>query len=179
MDFWSDYNGNITAWGCQQPNDLLSIYTHNYSTIVDDIYNNISSYSFLDKGYYYRRNIIKEVNPRAVLRSEAMNLRDYAGAFLLEESKTQLYYTIRVIKDYFEEGILSKKDLSSLPLELIKIVMANVKDINALYENSSYDILSQYLENKDKYKKEDWNDLFILIRLGHYDISEKNLINAN
>ncbi len=68
LDFWSDYNGNITIWGCQQPDDLHSVYSSTYDEIVDETYNNIQSYSFLDKGYYYRRNIIRDVNPRAVLR---------------------------------------------------------------------------------------------------------------
>ncbi len=178
LDFWSDYNGNITAWGCQQPNDLHSIYTDNYETIVNDTYNDINSYSFLDKGYYYRRNIIKEVNPRAVLRSEVINLRDYAGAFLMEENKTQLYYTIRVIKDYLDEGILTKKEIASLSVELVKTIFMDVNGIDNLFKNSEYDILSQYLENKDEYTKNEWDDLFVLIRLGHYDIKEDNLVNA-
>lgn len=178
LDFWSDYNGNITAWGCQQPSDLHSLYTHDYSTIVDDTYNNISSYSFLDKGYYYRRNIIREINPRAVLRSEVINLRDYAGAFLMEEDNTQLYYAIRVIKDYLNEGVLNKSDIADLPKELIELIYGDIENLNKEYNSSSYDILYQYLNNSDKYTKEDWEDLFILIRLGHYDIHIDNLKRA-
>ena len=178
LDFWSDYNGNITAWGCQQPSDLHSLYTHDYSTIVDDTYNNISSYSFLDKGYYYRRNIVREVNPRAVLRSEVINLRDYAGAFLMEEDDTQLYYAIRVIKDYLYEGVLQKSDIADLPKELIELIYSNVQNLNNMYYSSNYDILHQYLDNAEKYTKEDWEDLFILIRLGHYDIHFDNLTKA-
>jgi iron(III) transport system permease protein len=34
------------------------------------------------------------------------------------------------------------------------------------------------LLNKDKYTKEDWEDLFVLIMKGHYDIHEKNLMTA-
>lgn len=178
LDFWSDYNGNITAWGCQQPDDLHSLYSSTYKEVVEDIYNNIQSYSFLDKGYYYRRNIIRDVNPRAVLRSEAMNLRDYAGAFLIEESNTQLYYGIRVIKDYLEEGILTEKDIKMLPKELLDCIFMSVSELNNYYNNSDYDILHQYLLNKDKYTKEDWKDLFILILNGHYDVYHENLMKA-
>lgn len=178
LDFWSDYNGNITAWGCQQPDDLHSLYSSNYKQVVDDTYNNIQSYSFLDKGYYYRRNIIRDVNPRAVLRSEVMNLRDYAGAFLIEENNTQLYYAIRVLKDYLKEGILSENDIKMLPMELIKCINIDENELNALYFKSNYDIIVQYLLNVDKYTKEDWEDLFILIKLGHYDIHQENLEKA-
>ena len=178
LDFWSDYNGNITAWGCQQPDDLHSLYSSTYQEIVEDTYNNIQSYSFLDKGYYYRRNIIRDINPRAVLRSEVMNLRDYAGAFLIEENDTQLYYGIRVIKDYLKEGVLTEKDIQMLPQELLDCVYMSESELNAYYNKSNYDILYQYLLNQDKYTKEDWEDLFVLIMKGHYDIHEENLMKA-
>ena len=175
LDFWSDYNGNITAWGCQQPNDLHSVYSSTYNEIVDDTYNNIQSYSFLDKGYYYRRNIIRDINPRAVLRSEVMNLRDYAGAFLIEENHTQLYYGIRVIKDYLDEGILKMEDISMLPDELKEVIKSKTEEINKMYRNSNYDIFVQYMLNIDKYSKEDLEDLFVLTKLGHYDAHSNNI----
>lgn len=175
LDFWSDYNGNITAWGCQQPDDLHSIYSSTYQEIVDATYNNIQSYSFLDKGYYYRRNIVRDVNPRAVLRSEVMNLRDYAGAFLMEERDTQLYYGIRVIKDYLKEGILTRKDIEGLSDELLSCIDSSEAELNTQYAESSYDILQQYLLDTERYSKEDWEDLFTLIKLGHYDVHDNNL----
>lgn len=178
LDFWSDYNGNITAWGCQQTNDLHSIYTNTYDEIVNKIYSNISSYSFLDKGYYYRRNIIKEVNPYAVLRSEAINLRDYAGAFLMEENPTKLYYAIRVIKDYLDEGILTEDNIKFLPKELLECIKMDTEELNKKFNSTSYDIITQYFENKERYTKEDWEDLFILIRAGHYKINSANLRKA-
>ena len=175
LDFWSDYNGNITAWGCQQPDDLHSVYSSDYREIVDDTYNNIQSYAFLDKGYYYRRNIVRDVNPRAVLRSEVMNLRDYAGAFLIEENDTQLYYAIRVIKDYLKEGVLSLEDISFLPEELLTCIHGSETELNNLYDKSNYDIVQQYLLEADRYTKEDWEDLFVLIKLGHYDVHDNNV----
>ena len=175
LDFWSDYNGNITAWGCQNSNHLHSLYTNSYDEIVTSIFSDISTYAFLDKGYYYRRNIIKDVNPKAVLRSEAINLRDYAGAFLMEENPTKLYFAIRVIKDYIQDGVISKEEIEKLPQELKDVINSTTEEINCLYISKKYDIISQYLDNIDKYTKEDLEDLFILIRSGHYDIELDNL----
>lgn len=175
LDLWSDYNGNITAWGCQQPDDLHSLYTDSYEDIVNKTYSNIGSYSFLDKGYYYRRNIIRDINPRAVLRSEVINLRDYAGAFLIEENDTRLYYDIRVIQDYLKEKVLSEKDIEFLPNELLALIYSDKEVVDQYYNNSEYDIITQYFNNIDNYTKEDWEDLFTLIKLGHYDVHEQSI----
>ena len=178
LDFWSDYNGNVTAWGCQQPDNLHSLYTDTYEDIINKTYSDIGSYSFIDKGYYYRRNIIREVNPRAVLRSEVMNLRDYAGAFLIEEANTRLYYNIRAIKDYLNEKVLSEDDICFLPTELLCMINADITTINKEYHKSNYDILVQYINNEDNYTKEDWEDLFTLINLGHYDVNPLSIRRA-
>ena len=175
LDFWSDYNGNITAWGCQNTNNLHSLYTDSYEDLTNRVFNDISTYAFLDKGYYYRRNIIKDINPKAVLRSEAINLRDYSGAFLMEEDPTKLYFTIRVIKDYLTDSIISKKELEYLPKSIKDIIDISIEELNNMYTNKEYDIISQYFDNINKYTKEDIEDLFILIRNGHYDINKDNL----
>ena len=175
LDFWSDYNGNITAWGCQNSNHLHSLYTDTYEDIVNSIFSDIGTYAFLDKGYYYRRNIIKDINPKAVLRSEAINLRDYSGAFLMEEDSTKLYFVIRAIKDYLEDGVMSYDDIESLPEEIKYFINCSVEELNSMYLSKKYDIISQYFDNIDRYSKEDIEDLFILIRNGHYDINPDNL----
>ena len=175
LDFWSDYNGNITAWGCQNSNHLHSLYTNTYDEIVTSIFSDISTYAFLDKGYYYRRNIIKDVNPKAVLRSEAINLRDYSGAFLMEENPTKLYFAIRAIKDYLQDDVIAEEEIEKLPEELKEAIKCSKEELNSMYLSKQYDIISQYLDNIDKYTKEDLEDLFILIRSGHYDISLDNI----
>ena len=76
----------------------------------------------MDKGYTYRVSVVGEVNLSAVLRSEAINIRDFAGAALLEEEKTVLYYAIRVIQDYLEAGILSMENLQGLSPELLAAI---------------------------------------------------------
>lgn len=178
LDFWIDYNGNATTWGNQQWDSLYNVYTDTYGDLVEGTFKNVISYSFLDKGYYYRERIVRTVNPRAVLRSKAMNLRDYAGGFLMEEDKTKLYYAIRAIKDYLEDGILSEEEVSFLPANLLEAIHSSVDEITALYKKSDYDILSQYLAQKDSYGQDEWNIIFNLIRLGHYDVSEAHIAEA-
>jgi hypothetical protein len=178
LDFWIDYNGNVTTWGNQQWDSLYNVYVDSYKDLIKGTFENIISYSFLDKGYYYRERIIRTVNPRAVLRSKAMNLRDYAGAFLMEEEKTKLYYAVRVIKDYLEDGILNEDDVSFLPSNLLNAIHSSNEEIKTLYQASEFDIISQYFDNKENLDIDDWNILFMLIKLGHYDVSEKHIQEA-
>lgn len=177
FDFWINYNGNITTWGNQQLDNLNNLYVDDYNKIVAKLYSNIISYSFIDKGYYYREKIINEVNPKAVLRSKAINIRDYAGALILEERKTALYYAIRVIQDYLNTGILNVSDLTRLPTELYETIKLSQEEIAKLYNSSEYNILTQYAEN-EQYDVEQWIDIFTLIRLGHYDVTPNQISNA-
>ena len=96
----------------------------------------------------------------------------------MEEDKTKLYYAVRAIKDYFDDGVLSEDDISYLPANLLKAVYSSVDEITALYKKSDYDIVSQYLAKKDELSKTDWEILFTLIRLGHYEVSEAHLKEA-
>lgn len=178
LDFWIDYNGNVTTWGNQQWDSLYNVYVDSYQDLITGTFSNIISYSFLDKGYYYRERIVRTVNPRAVLRSKAMNLRDYAGAFLMEEDKTKLYYAIRAIKDYLEDGVLTEDDVSYLPANLLNVINSSGEEITTLYKSSEYDIISQYLDRKEELTQTDWNILFTLIRLGHYEVSDKHIQEA-
>jgi len=173
LDFWMDYNGNVTTWGNQQWDQLYNVYVDDYGDLVEGTFNNVVSYSFLEKGYYYRERIIRSVNPKAVLRSKALNLRDYAGAILFEEEKTKLYYAIRVVMDYLEEGILAQSDIDMLSPALRSLISGDIEAINTLYHESRHDILSQYL--KKDFDQDEWRDLFLLIKLGHYSVDSENL----
>lgn len=178
IDFWIDYNGNVTTWGNQQWDSLYNIYTDTYEDVVKGTFDNIISYSFLDKGYYYRERIIRKVNPRAVLRSKAINLRDYAGAFLIEEDRTKLYYAIQVVKDYLDDGVLTMSDIAFLPWGLQEAINLDNEKLKELYLQSDFDIVKQYLSKKDLLRAVDWEILFTLIKLGHYDICSENLSKA-
>ncbi len=176
LDFWIEYNGNVTTWGNQLNDSLYNIYTDSYKDVYNGTFENIISYSFIDKGYYYRENIISEVNPKAVLRSKVMNLRNYSSASILEEDSTKLYYAIRVIQDYLNEGILDKSTLNLLPADLINVINMKKQEIMRLYTESNYDIILQSL-SKDM-DKDEWDTLFLLLKLGHYQYHSKNLSTA-
>ena len=175
LDFLISYNGNVSTWCNEQTYDLNNIYKHSYNDVIERSFNNIISYSFIDKGYKYRENIFKEVNPLAVLKSKAINIRDYSCASLMEERNSVLYYAIRVIKDYLEEEILEKNELNQLSQELQDVIKLEKNEIIKLYNNSNYTIFNEYIEN-NKVSEEDWRDLFNLVDLGHYNVS-KNCIN--
>lgn len=174
FDFWLNYNGNVTAWGNQTLDDINNIYVDDYEKVIQDTYDNIISYSFIDKGYQYRKNIVKEVSPEAVYRTESSNERDFAGMMMLEETKTALYYAIRVIKDYLKSGELQKKDIESLSSELQETISKSKEELIRLYECSDYSILDQYAD-KMAFNLSDWLDLYTLIRLGHYKVSERQI----
>ena len=174
LDFLISYNGNITTWANDQPYDLNNLYIHNYNEVIERTLDNIISYSFIDKGFKYREKIINEVNSKAVIKAKAVNIRDYYSNLLFEENATVLYYAIRVMQDYLKEGILSCSDLNSISNELKNMINKSKLELIEAYNNSNYTIIEQYKDDITK-NCTDWEDLFELIRLGHYDISEEKI----
>lgn len=174
LNFWVNYNGNVALWGNQQLMDLKNLYCNTYQEVIEANFNSVIAYSFLDKGYKNRLKIIDEVNHKAVIRSKAINIRDYAGAVILEEEKTTLYYAIRVIQDYLKEGLLQEKNLDDLSETLKDAIYTNPERLIKKYQDSNYSIISQYIK-KDKFIEEEWRDLFELIKLGHYDVTDRQL----
>ena len=165
LDFWVNYNGNVTTWQNEQKNNIYNLYVDDYKTIEDGSYNNILSYSVIDKGYYYREKIIEEVNKKAVLRAKLSNMRDLSTSLLLNESKSNLYYAIRVIQDYKD-----RINLEDLPQEIRELVDLPKEKIIELYNESTYSIIDEYID--DNSTETEWRDLFDLIRIGEYDASE-------
>lgn len=174
LDFWVDYNGNVTIWFNQDWYHLFNLYTDNYETVVHDTFSNPMTALFLRKGYAYRNHIVEEVNPLALKRAQAINLRDYFAAFLLEEDKTKLYYGIRVLQSFLAEFLITEKDLDVLSPELKAAVLISVPELKAMYDASDYDILMQCLDEAH-FDKQYWEDLFLLIALGHYEVSAEHL----
>lgn len=174
LNFWVNYNGNVALWGNQQLTDLKNVYVDDYDEIIKGAFENIIAYSFLDRGYKNRLRIIDEVNHQAVIRSKAINIRDYAGAAILEEKITVLYYAIRVIQDYLKDGVLQKKDLRKLSPELLEAIFLDRDVLRKMYKQSNYTIISEYMERAE-FVEEDWKDLFTLIQLGHYDVSTEQI----
>lgn len=175
LDFWIDYNGNVTTWFNQDWNSLYNLYTNSYNEIVRRTLENPVTARFLKKGYENRNGIVSEVNPLAVIRAKAINLRDYYAAFILEENKTKLYYAIKGLQGYIEEYVISSQDLEILSQELQDtIIRTNKNELINLYETADYDILDQYCD-ETTFDKQKWEDIFLLIALGHYYVNEEKL----
>ena len=164
LDFLISYNGNVTTWGNDQPYSLNNLYIHNYDDVISRTFDNVISYSFIEKGFYYREKIFNEVNPTAVIKSKAINIRDYSGNLLFEENASVLYYAIRVIRDYLKEKVLTDKDLEKLSLELKEVISIQKDNLINLYKLSDYTIIDQYKADDSK-TLTDWEDLLELVRL--------------
>lgn len=176
LDFWVDYNGNITTWFNQDWYQLFNLYTDDYDYLVKKTFANPMTAFFLRKGYEFRNNIISEVNPLALLRAQATNLRDYFAALLLEEDATKLYYGIRTIQSFLNEFFIYDEDLSVLSPDLQKTIKMPLSKLKELYLDSDYDILAQYM-NEEYFDKQNWEDLFLLVALGQYKVSSIRLQN--
>jgi len=174
LDFWVDYNGNVTTWFNQDWYQLFNLYVEDYDYLVKETFANPMTAFFLRKGYEFRNNIISEVNPLALLRAQAVNLRDYFAAFLLEEDTTKLYYGVRAVQSFLSEFFICDENLSIFSPDLQTAIKLPLSDLKELYANSDYDILEQYM-SENCFDKQKWEDLFLLIALGQYKVSSTRL----
>ena len=168
LDYLINYNGNISTWANYQTYNSPNIYYDNRKDIINKLYGDIISYSFLKEPLKFIIKAVEEVNPIAVKRSIGINIRDYFGMYLLYEHKTLLYYYVKLLKRYLYKDILI--NLNKLPIEIKEIIKLEDKKIIELYNKSEYNIFSQYKEKK--FSKEEWEDLFFLIDKGHFPINK-------
>lgn len=175
LDFWVNYNGNTTTWGNQSPDNLYNFYEDQYEDIVRGTFADPISLYYLEKGDQYRDEIIKEVNPIAVVRAKATNVRDYTSSVLLQEEKDRLYLSIRVLQEYIREKRYSEADVDQWPQEIQNLVKKSKKDLIDLYHSADYCIIDQYM-NDSVFDKDLWLDLFEVIKLGHYIIPDEKLM---
>lgn len=170
LDFWINYNGNVTTWQNEQFDNIMNIYNDTYDDVIRKTFNNLLSFSFIENGYYHREKIILDINNKAVLRSKLSNMRDLSTALLLNERKTRLYYYIMIIKEYYESIEIDENTLSK---ELNDVLKLNKNKIKELYKKSDYSIIDDYI--LDKATEIEMNDLYYMIKLGEYDINEQSL----
>lgn len=174
LDFWVDYNGNVTTWFNQDWHHLFNLYIDDYSSLVQETFANPMTAFFLRKGYEFRNNIVAEINPIALLRAQSINLRDYFAALLLEEDNTKLYYAIRATQSFLNEFFIEEEDLDIFSPELRMAISLPLSDLKQLYAESDYDILAKYMD-EHSFDKQTWEDLFLLVALGHYKVSPERL----
>lgn len=170
LDFWVNFNGNVTTWGNQVPDNIYNLYEDDYQIVVDNTFADPISLAYLEKGDVYRDRIIKEVNSNAVIRAKATNIRDYTGAIICEEEKTRLYFTVRILQDYFREGKITEEHIQEWPEAIRSLVQSTVEELQQAYKASEYCIVDQYI-NREQFDQNEWMDFLELIRLDHYDLS--------
>ncbi|SDX92773.1 radical SAM protein [Thermoactinomyces sp. DSM 45892] len=171
LDYLINFNGNITTWGNYQLDSVSNIYIDSYDAVQRNLYNDIVSYAFIDKDHEFRESIVEEVNLHAVRRASGVNIRDYSGALLLQEHHTCLYFAVRMIQHYLSEGILDQSILDKLPFELSAVICADQNNVLNIYQKSNYSIIQQYMESNCT--ENDWRDLYRLINLNHYRVTEE------
>lgn len=174
LDFWVNFNGNVTTWGNQVPDNIYNLYEDDYDTVVENTFSDPISLAYLERGDTYRDQIINEVNPLAVLRAKATNIRDYTGALICEEATTRLYLTIRILQDYFAVGRIKQDEVDALPQLLQSILFSSQEELKTAFKQSAYSIVDQYLDRNIANPLE-WLDLLELIKLGHYDLKPEKI----
>lgn len=176
LDFWVNFNGNVTTWGNQVPDHIFNIYEDDYRTVVDETFSDPISLGYLENGDTYRDRIINEVNPRAVLRAKATNIRDYTGAIICEEEKTRLYLSLRILQDFIHAKRITKQAMKEWPPEIQEALALTKRDLITMFHESDYSIVDQYLSKP--FSQDEWLELFELIKLGHYDCSSQKICMA-
>ena len=176
LDWAINYNGNTCTWQNQVNDNQYNLYEDNFKDIFEGTLQDPLTLSYIEKGRVYRESIVEEVSPRSVLRMKAISLRDYSGTIIFEEEKTRLYYTIRVIQDYLKDGRVNKEALKQLPSELLHLIFLPLEELKKHYHNTKYTIIDQ--QRKKVFRTQEWRDLFELIKLGHYDLSDEDVQEA-
>ena len=174
LDFLINYNGNISTWSNYQTYNSPNLYIDNYSNIVNKVFNDLISYSFLKEPLDNIMQIVEKVNPIAVKRAIGINIRDYFGMYLLYENKTLLYYYVILLKKYISENIII--NLEQIPREIKDVIELEEEDLIEFYNESEYTIITQYKERE--FIKEEWEDLFFLISKGHFILNNMQLKEA-
>lgn len=174
-DLLVHYDGTILNWGASSPDNESSLYKGGYKAAMQKAFDDVLALSFLEKGNTYREGIVAEVNPTAVRRAKAMNLRDFYSRAMLEEARTRLYLSIRVTQDYIREGRVSENEVQQWPKELQQLIAMTPSELQEGYHASNYTIVHQYL-SEPSLDETQLAHLFSLVRKGHYDVTPQQML---
>jgi|GEM_PF-1344894 len=175
LDWLIHYDGTALSWGAGVIDNEQSIYTHSYAELVKSAKNDPVSLRFLERGNDDRNAIIGEVNPRAVARSKAINLRDFYSRIILEEDQTKLYLTIRTLQLYLSEGRIGEEDIKQWPQVIQDLVKMPIEKLQEGYIRGGYNIVRQYLDNPNV-SIDDLVHLYRLVCRGHYDVTPEQML---
>jgi hypothetical protein len=143
------FNGNVSIWQSEMPDVDLNIDHYNFEEIMATMLSDPGVLATIENGLQYRFDVVGEVNPKAVLQSKAVNIRDYTSRVLLEEDRTKLYYTLRVLREYVERGRIDDEQRREWPSMLNSIVELEISDLQELYHTSGYDIIKQMIDKEN------------------------------
>ncbi|MBF0122174.1 MAG: radical SAM protein [Candidatus Omnitrophica bacterium] len=174
LNFGISYDGKVRIWATESPDRLYNINRHEHQEIVDGTFEDIISLAVIEKGLSYRDSIVAEVNPRAVIRTKAKNIRDFIGEYINEEARTRMYLSVRVMQDYMTEGRITDEMVASWPEELRTLVAMTREQLMEFYNTSEHSIIDDYFSSPD------WNvdslvRLYELTIKGHYDVKPERL----
>lgn len=164
------YNGDLSVHATSSPDNIGNLRDTEFKDPVKRILDDVISLHCIEKGQLAREAIINEVNPRAVIRTKAINLVDYEAYLMLQEEKTRLYLNIRILQDYIQEGRISPAELEAWPKEIRRLVSLDKQTLIRLYHESDYSIVDQYLADPHISVKR-LVQLHALIMMGHYDVT--------
>lgn len=170
LDWIVEYNGNVCTWQNRVQDRLLNLYEDSYAQVLHTTMQDPLTRSFIEKGAKYREEIIKEISPRTVSLMKAVSIRDYAGTLLFEDEKIRLYYTLRVLQDYMEQGQIRKEVIDALPDQIRKALNLPPEQLQMLYRAADYCVVDQELTKV--HDRVLFRDFLELIRLGHYELSK-------
>lgn len=140
------YDGRVAGgWQCEMTDVPINVDDHDYAEVMRRTISDPGVLATLEKGQRYRFRVIDEVSPKACTRAKAVNIRDYTSITLLEEDRDKLYYTIRAIQDFHEEGRLKDKKTALTP-DICNIIDATPEQLRFWYRESRYDIIAQFRE---------------------------------
>lgn len=144
------YDGRVAGgWQSEMPDVPINIDTDNFTSIMKKTLSDPGVLGTIENGLLYRFNIISEVCPKAVLRSKAVNIRDYTSPILLEEDKIKLYYTIRALQDFIARSRVNTEEIKGWSPELRYLTSLNKDELQTMYHDSKYDIVQQFIEQEE------------------------------
>ncbi len=175
LNFSLHYNGALFGYGASSPDNEASLYEDTYEEVLDKLFGDVLSLAVLEKGNEYRDDIIAEVNPLAVVRAKAMGIRDGYSRVSLEEERTRMYVSIRILQDYIQEGRVSAEEMESWLSSIKSLVGLSKEQLIAAYRASSCNIVAQYL-TCPHLNFDDLVLLYELVQRGHYDVRSEEMI---
>lgn len=168
--FLTLYDGTTIIWGATSPDVETTIYKDDYATTMKKNLNDVITLGALEKGPYHMQDLVTEVDPKAVERAVGVGLRDFYTRLLLEEDKTRLYVSLRLIQEYIADGRIHSEQIKSWPARLQTLITLDPVKLKEICIDARYNIVQQYLDDP-KVSAETLLALYKLVRLGHYAIT--------